>query len=289
MDKIQILIAAHKEGNFPTQSVFLPIHVGRQLSSNVIPIEGDDVGRNISSKNPTYAELTALYWAWKNLRCDVVGLMHYRRYFNFDRSLLLYPPVVEIDSNSTINYSVEESYINKVLDVYDVILPKQVHHPYSVEIEYNRCHAVEDLDIVTDIINRDYPGYSDAWSKYLKLNNRCSYYNMFIMKKDKFDAYCFWLFDILEKAENEIKLSPYAYQQRVLGFLGERLLSFYCFYHNFRVKRFPIYFVNNEKSRRDSPIACLTQRMRNDISFYISNIHAFKFFIRQISFKRLKR
>ena len=36
---------------------------------------------NISEKNPYYCELTGLYWAWKNLDAEYIGLVHYRRYF----------------------------------------------------------------------------------------------------------------------------------------------------------------------------------------------------------------
>ena len=43
----------------------------------------DDEGENISDKNPMYCELTAQYWAWKNLDADYYGFCHYRRYFNF--------------------------------------------------------------------------------------------------------------------------------------------------------------------------------------------------------------
>lgn len=33
---------------------------------------GDNTGDNISLRNPNYCELTGLYWAWKNLKCDYI-------------------------------------------------------------------------------------------------------------------------------------------------------------------------------------------------------------------------
>lgn len=34
---------------------------------------GDNTGDNISLRNSNYCELTGLYWAWKNLKCDYIG------------------------------------------------------------------------------------------------------------------------------------------------------------------------------------------------------------------------
>lgn len=63
----------------------MPIHVGKVLHPDVdLGIQRDDTGDNISLKNSSYCELTGMYWAWKNLRgVDVIGLCHYRRYFDF--------------------------------------------------------------------------------------------------------------------------------------------------------------------------------------------------------------
>ena len=77
---IKILVATHKKYDMPSEDIYLPIHVGREGKED-LGYQGDNQGENISLKNSNYCELTGLYWAWKNLQCDVIGLSHYRRYF----------------------------------------------------------------------------------------------------------------------------------------------------------------------------------------------------------------
>lgn len=82
--KVKILVACHKPDTVYSDDVYIPIHVGRAVSKfkeEMTYMIGDDTGDNISKKNPYYCELTAQYWAWKNLDCEYVGLCHYRRYF----------------------------------------------------------------------------------------------------------------------------------------------------------------------------------------------------------------
>ena len=70
MKKVTILVACHKPDNAFKNDVYTPIHVGRAISKwreEMADMIGDDTGDNISSKNPFYCELTAQYWAWKNI------------------------------------------------------------------------------------------------------------------------------------------------------------------------------------------------------------------------------
>lgn len=85
MKNVKILVCCHKHDITPKQEPYLPIHAGKALHPELdLGITGDDTGDNISLKNPNYCELTAMYWAWKNLKdVDIIGLCHYRRYFDF--------------------------------------------------------------------------------------------------------------------------------------------------------------------------------------------------------------
>ena len=77
--KTTVIVATHKEYPMPTDPLYLPVQAGRALHAP-LAYTGDDSGENISDRNRNFCELTCLYWAWKNLNEDAVGLCHYRRY-----------------------------------------------------------------------------------------------------------------------------------------------------------------------------------------------------------------
>ena len=82
MNDIKILLICHKPTkNIPKSDIYLPLEVGASLRDEHFLDNLDDTGDNISNKNPSYCELTGLYWAFKNLDYDVLGLVHYRRLF----------------------------------------------------------------------------------------------------------------------------------------------------------------------------------------------------------------
>ncbi len=77
---VKVFIACHKECEVPADTLYLPLFVGASGKKD-IGFQRDDSGENISAKNPLYCELTGLYWCWKNLEYDYLGLAHYRRFF----------------------------------------------------------------------------------------------------------------------------------------------------------------------------------------------------------------
>ena len=84
---IKILVATHKKYRMPEDNIYLPIQVGAEGKQS-FGFQRDDAGENISSANPRMCELTAVYWAWKNLNADYIGLVHYRRHFTIAKRII---------------------------------------------------------------------------------------------------------------------------------------------------------------------------------------------------------
>lgn len=243
---IKILVAAHKKYWMPEDNVYLPLHVGREGKKD-LGYTGDNTGDNISSKNPNYCELTGLYWAWKNLKCDYIGLCHYRRYFAHK------PESSSVDDKRKAIFS--RTDYEQLLQEYDAILPKKRNYYIeTVRSQYEHAHNKRDLDMVQDIIHEKYPDYDKAFETVM--NSRKLYiYNMFAMKKRAFDEYCKWLFSILFELEQRVDISSYdAYNARVFGFLSERLFNVWLEKQGLNVKEERIVFlekINWWKKGRD--------------------------------------
>lgn len=217
--KIKILIAAHKKFPMPAVPGYLPVLVGAKKNYKPdIPYQRDDEGDNISEKNPNYNELTATYWAWKNLKdVDAVGLVHYRRLF-FDKKPYNLENVINIEK------------VEQLLQKYDVLLPKKRN--YYIETNYSHyihAHHKEPLDKTREIVEEMYPEYLNAFDEVMN-NRKAHMFNMFIMKKEAFNSYCGFLFGVLEKLEKEIDISDYSVQEaRVFGYISELLMDVWVY------------------------------------------------------------
>lgn len=236
---VKILIATHKKYWMPQDNMYLPIHVGREGKGDLGYI-GDNTGDNISLKNPNYCELTGIYWAWKNLHADYIGLAHYRRHFS-DR------PFFSRLCKGKLNCILRNSEVEGILAQTDVILPKPRN--YFIETnwsQYVHAHHEEDLVFTRNIISDKYPAYLPIFDAYMKktVGHR---FNMFIMKKDLFDSYCAWLFDILFQLEQQLDISKYsANDARVFGFVSERLLDIWLEYNKVSYKEMNVMFMEKQ-------------------------------------------
>lgn len=233
---IKIIIATHKQYFMPNDNVYFPLQVGKEINQP-LDYSGDDTGENISNKNHTFCELTAIYWAWKNnFQADYIGLAHYRRHFaksRFGRKL---------------SRIATEHFYKKLLLKAPCILPTKRN--YFIESTYNQyayAHHEEDLIQTRKIISEKYPNFLDAWERVMQSTSGHRF-NMFVMRKDIFNNYCEWVFDILFELEKRLDISSYSnYDRRVFGFLSERLLDVYITKENIKYTTSPVVHLENQQ------------------------------------------
>ncbi len=215
MKNIKIIVATHKIYEMPKNEMYLPVHVGAE-GKDSIGYQKDNENDNISLKNPFFCELTGLYWAWKNLDADYIGLAHYRRHFASKK----------INKKDLFNSVLTLEEADKILDSTDIITPKKRNYYIeSLYSHYDHTLHIEPLDITGKIIEEKYPEYSNEFNK-LKKRKSAHMFNMFIMKKDKLDEYCTWLFDILFELEKRVDNSKYdSFHARFYGRVSELLFD----------------------------------------------------------------
>lgn len=219
-NKTIILVATHKPYWMPKDDIYVPLHVGAEgkYDQDGNPLDfgyiKDNTGDNISIKNKNFCELTGLYWGWKNLDADYIGLAHYRRHFTVRKG------------KEKKALPITGSEISKILCNTDLIVPKKRN--YIIETNYKQyihAHHKEDLDKTREILQEKYPEYISAYDSNMKKTSGHRF-NMFIMRKNLIDNYCEWLFDILFELENRLDISSYTVNDaRVFGFVSERLLD----------------------------------------------------------------
>lgn len=187
------------------------IYAGAALTQRKVADYTDNVGENISEKNKQYCELTALYWLWKHCEDAYWGICHYRRNF-------------ELEKSDIKNISAHQI---------DVILPVPTRLYTSLEKHYIECHGEKEWNVMKAVLFEKYPEYR-ALSQKVFHEGTFYEYNMILARKEIMNDYCSWLFDILFEVEKRCGIKEDCYQNRYAGFLAERLLTLYFFFHQER-------------------------------------------------------
>lgn len=205
---VKIFVMTHKEFDVPGNPMYVPVHVGHAVAKKDFGYMGDDTGEHISDLNCYYAELSGVYWVWKNFHeADYVGICHYRRFLTDEDG-----------------YVFTEKEYEELLSRYDIITTKQLELPNSYRYGFGAHHDVSTLDETGAIIRERYPEFYDT---YVTLVNRNKTYfgNIMVAKKELYDEYCEWLFGILFELQERIDLTfADDYHKRVFGFISEFLL-----------------------------------------------------------------
>ena len=223
------------------------------MSGYKLEVPSSDAGVvNVTDNYNTYDDkknnLTIKTWAWKNVNAEYIGLVHYRRHFSSgwcrgEKRLRV----------------VNQPQMEHVLERVDVVLPRPRN--YVIETNYSQfahAHHASDLDTVRDIIAERHPAYLPAFDRTMK-RTKGHRFNMFVMRRSLMNRYCEWLFDILFELEKRIDVSGYdAYNARVFGFIGERLLDVWLETEGVHFCEMPV--VNLEKQNWPKKAAAFLMR-----------------------------
>lgn len=250
---IKILVCCHKQDIHADMPPYCPIHVGKALSKVQLDMICDNQGKdNISFKNPSYCELTGMYWAWKNLKdVDIIGLCHYRRYFDFHGACGKIAPMKNFRAEqfSECDLSIPEDIIQRINNG-EIVVAKPSHYMHNLATDYSICHISDDLRQMQQIFkDTQSPEYIKAFHHVMYHRNSLIHYNMFIMKWEDFDQYCNWIFSLLGQIERQIDISHYRpYQKRIFGFMAERLFNVWLYATRKHLIYKPIIRVSDDKN-----------------------------------------
>ena len=223
--------------------IYKPLQCGKTLykdngSKEFLPELGDDTGENISKLNELYSELTGTYWIWKNVKNDpddIVGVVHYRRYFAEPEDL---------------NKPISEKTLKKLLEDTDYLVngygtdfdPTQPGDEMIYE-QYSRMHIKEDIDMAIKAVYDLYGIYlGNKFEHEIKYSGAMCCNNMLICKRKYFDKYCEFLFPVLEyiRERTDFAQDKYqGYQRRAFGFLSERLTRPFMKAYGYKSKQNP--------------------------------------------------
>lgn len=198
----------------------------------------DDVCEN-GLRGSFYSELiTYKHLAERDDLPDIVGFCHYRKYYSFLDDVPDLPALFRD---------------------YECVAAEPTKIWPNVRLQYGGCHNVKDLDIVTAIVKRDYPELWDWWCDSL-FQPKLYACNMFIVRRRDFLWIVKTVFEILDKYLEEVGLDiegriaahpedyhigmknsgKEAYQYRIGGYLGERIVNALLRYRFRFIKTYPM-------------------------------------------------
>lgn len=252
-----IYCITHKQFYKPELDEYIPLQVGCALSNDLGYLR-DDKGDNISVKNKNYCELTGIYYLWKNVQCDIIGVCHYRRYFVYDENFLT------------------KDKIEDILKRYDIIIPNSAETEYeSLRQHYTNIHFQKDLNILEQVLAEIEPDYLQAYELCMS-SNLFSIGNMMVCRKDIYDEYCSWLFPILFEVEKRADISEYdEFQARLFGYLSERLLRVWLLKQTYKCFEIEVRLMNPEDAENARKLGLMKKRLLEielqDLTFCYAN------------------
>ena len=230
-------VVTHKDAKLDADDLpagYKIIHAGHAIAKEDFGYLGDDTGDNISLLNLYLNEITALYWIWKHTNHNLIGFVHYRRFFTADdKNFLSAAEATELLRENDI-------IVNECKFGYIVL------HDWKIMLS-GRQLAEHVIKTIRKYIALRQPDYLDA---YDRVNNGFGAFcfEIFITRRKIFDAYCKWLFSFIIEATEEIlettdianSADPREY--RTVSFVAEHLMTVWLIKNPLKIKTLPIIF-----------------------------------------------
>ena len=209
-----IHIIRHKDYDFPIPSGYVTCEVGPLF-------KGDRP--NINELNPIINELTGIYDVWQNFDDPFVGFCHYHRFFTENEKEISYSDVI------------------KKIKGYDFILAYHVTYPDMTIRQSLEKDFREDLPTFSkymDMLYEKEPGLKEYFD-----GDTFHPRNMFITNRGFFHGYCKWLFKLLIPVAERFKEEDFGkyphYYSRMIGFIAERLMTYFIIKNNYSFIELP--------------------------------------------------
>ena len=189
-----------------SKNKFLPLDNIREKFLVDQPHEGD----NIDYLNPWYCELTGLYYLWKHVDDDIVGLEHYRRYFVNNKNKLL-----------------SEKEIEKLLKDCDILCNLSNAYSEKRPIKTWLIQNNKWLEMQKFLVFAKYYIGIDYYNECIKYLNGSKHHmcNMFICRKELINEYCKFIFNLTFAYIEAEKYYGRDIPLRIIGYFTEFLFG----------------------------------------------------------------
>ena len=144
--------------------------------------------------------MSATYWVWKNTEHAWKGIEHYRRH------MLVTPGMLE--------------------DGVDAILPLPYICYPNTTAQFRRFVSDDVYDALIEALEVVHPKEVDFYKEILFGKYQYTY-NIVCARKDVFDEYCKWFFEITEYMETMADRVPEIKETRALSYVAEVLTNIY--------------------------------------------------------------
>ncbi|MCI8949033.1 MAG: DUF4422 domain-containing protein [Lachnospiraceae bacterium] len=212
-EKIQMYVVTSHMDQAKAEDIrmsgYLPIQVGASLTNVRKGCITDHTGDHISEKNRDYCECTGLYWIWKNTKGQTyVGLSHYRRRLMLDDASIIYINEHNIDLVAA-HPQFEKETIREFFDQFICQKDWQLLKQFVIECD-------------------------ESYGSYVERYEENHFYfpcNVALWKRNWFDRYCEFAFQVAEKIETYYLEKGIVREDRYMGYLFEQLSSLFIMRH----------------------------------------------------------